>query len=34
LWELIIFRNHVAWFGIWCNNVILYLCFYYMYLET
>jgi hypothetical protein len=21
---LIVFRNHVAWFGIWCNNVILY----------
>jgi hypothetical protein len=34
LWELIVFRNHVAWFGIWCNNVILYLRFYYMYLET
>ena len=30
----IVFRNHVAWFGIWCNNVILYLRFYYMYLET
>jgi hypothetical protein len=34
LWKLIVFRNHVAWFGIWCNNVILYLRFYYMYLET
>ena len=34
LWELIVFRNHVASFGIWCNNVILYLRFYYMYLET
>ena len=34
LWELIVFRNHIAWFGIWCNNVILYLRFYYMYLET
>jgi hypothetical protein len=33
-WELIVFRNHVAWFGIGCNIVILYLCFYYMYLET
>jgi hypothetical protein len=29
LWDLIVFRNNVAWFGIWCNNVILYLRFYY-----
>jgi hypothetical protein len=34
LWEQIVFRNHVVWLGIWCNNLILYLRFYYMYLET
>jgi hypothetical protein len=37
VWELIVFRNgfnHVGWFGIWRNNVILYLRCYYMYWET
>ena len=28
------FQKPCSWFGIWCNNVILYLRFYYMYLET
>jgi hypothetical protein len=33
LWELIIFRNSIAWFGIWCNNVIIYLRFYYVFRD-